>query len=296
MPGAWFSMCIGLAAIGLVAGVSVASGAADSVSGTLQVGAERFALKFVFAVMEQDGVAADKEKLTVFLSDLPVPDELRKATDDWVQWADQQARAGALHGVALAIDPATGVWSGGRMLTREGLEFYSETVSSPELSDLHFAPAGPLGDQVAGKVSMKKPMSGAHDEAGAWRLEAEFRSAVTRRPAVSGVLTGAAALNSPQYKAVLAFLDACRKKDPDAIRNAMDPNSREMLAQMMAGNKVEALNMFAQEAAETAALKLVRVTIRGDSAELEFGDGKPGSKPKESLTVALSGGEWKIAP
>ncbi len=150
MPGAWFSMCIGLAAIGLVAGVSVASGAADSVSGTLQVGAERFALKFVFAVMEQDGVAADKEKLTVFLSDLPVPDELRKATDDWVQWADQQARAGALHGVALAIDPATGVWSGGRMLTREGLEFYSETVSSPELSDLHFAPAGPLGDQVAG--------------------------------------------------------------------------------------------------------------------------------------------------
>ena len=294
MPGSWLSICIGFATIGLMLGGSFASGAADSASGALQIGAERFALKCVFAVMEQDGVAVGKEKLTVFLSDLPVPDELRKASDDWVYWADQQARAGALHGVTLAIDPASGVWNGGRVLTRQGLEFYSETVSSPELSDLRFTPAGPLGDQVAGKVSMKKPMPSAHDDAG-WRVEAEFRSAVIRRPAVSGVLTGAAALNSPPYKAVLAFLDACRKKDIDAIRNAMDPQSRETLAQMIAGNREEALNMFAQMAAETAALKLSKVTIRGDSAQLEFGDGKPGSEPRESLSVALSNGEWKLA-
>jgi hypothetical protein len=276
-------------------GVTVASAAADSASGTLQVGAQRLALKYVFAVMEQEGVADDKEKLTVFLSDAPVPDELRKATDDWVYWADKQARAGSLHGVALSIDPATAIWSGGRMLTREGLEFYSETVSSPELSDLIFKPAGPLGDRVAGTVSMKKPMSGAHDEAGAWTVAAEFSSAVVRRPAVSGALTGAAALNSPQYKAVLAFLDACKKKDIDAIRKAMDAQSRETLEQMLAANKDEALNMFAEMAAESAALKPSKVTVRGDSAEIEMSDGKPGSKSKESLRVALFNGEWKMA-
>ena len=291
MLGYW----VGFAAIGLMLGVTAASGAADSASGTLQVGAGRFALRYVFAVMEPDGVASDKEKLTVFLSDVTVPAEFRKATDDWVYWADKQARAGALHGVTLAIDPATAVWSGGRMLTREGLEFYSETVSSPELSDLQFQAAEPLGSRVAGKVSMKKAMSGAHDETGAWRVEAEFSSAVVRRTAVSGVLTGAAALNSPQYKAVVAFLDACRKKDIDAIRNAVDAKSRETLAQMIAGNKEEALNMFAGMAAETAALKLSTVTVRGDSAEIGFSDGKPGSESRMSLRVAIFNGEWKIA-
>jgi hypothetical protein len=277
-------------------GVSIANGAADNASGTLQIGEERFALKQAFAVMEPDGVGASaKEKLTVFLSDLPVPDELRKASDDWVYWADKQARSGALHGVILSINPSTAVWNGGRVLTRKGLMFYSETVSSPEMSDLRFAPAAPIGDQVAGKVSMKASMSGVQDDDGRWRVEAEFRSAVTRRATVSGVLTGPAALNSPQYKAVLAFLDACRRKDVDAIRNSMDPHSRESLAEMIAGNKEEMLNMFAQMAAETAALKLSKVTIRGDSAELDFVDSKPGSEPKQSLSVVLANGEWKLA-
>jgi hypothetical protein len=108
------------------------------------------------------------------------------------------------------------------------------------------------------------------------------------------VLSGAAALNSPQYKAVLAFLEACRKKDVDAIRNSMDPKSRDTLAEMLAGNREEALNMFAQMAAETAALKLSKVTIRGDSAELDFVGSKP-SESQQSLRVVLAGGEWKLA-
>lgn len=295
MPGTWLPFCVGFAGIGLMLGVRVASGAADGASGTLQIGAERFALNHVFAVMEEDGLAKGKENLTVFLSDVAVPEDLRKATEDWVFWADRQARAGTLHGVAVAIDPATSVWSGGRMLTQQGLEFYSVSVSSPDLSDLVFAPAGPLGERAAGKVSMKKPMSGAHDETVAWSVEAEFGATVVRRAAVSGVLTGAAALNSPQYKAVVAFLDACRKKDIAAIGNAMDAHGRETLAEMIAGNKEESLKMFAGMAAETAALKLSKVTVRGDSAEIEFGDGKPGSESKQSLHVALSGGEWKLA-
>ncbi len=295
MPGSCGLMYTGFATVFLMLGVSIASGAADTASGTLQIGEERVALKYAFAVMEPDGVGAGaKEKLTVFLSDLPVPDEVRKASDEWVYWADKQARAGALHGVTVAIDPATAVWKGGRLLTGKGLSFYSESVSSPELSDLQFVPAGPIGDQVAGKVSMKASMASVQDDDGRWRVDAEFRSAVIRRAAVSGVLSGAAALNSPQYKAVLAFLEACRKKDVDAIRNSMDPKSRDTLAEMLAGNREEALNMFAQMAAETAALKLSKVTIRGDSAELDFVGSKP-SESKESLRVVLSGGEWKLA-
>lgn len=294
MPRSWLSICVGFAIIGLILGVKVASGADDSASGTLQIGAERFALKYVFAVMEADEPGSAKEQVTVFLSDVPVPEELRKATDDWVFWAGTRSRAGALHGVALSIDPATGVWSGGRLLTREGIESYFEHASPPESSSMRFTPAGPIGDRVEGKASRRKPLSRIED-AGAWLLEAEFRAAVVRRPAVSGVLTGTAALNSPQYKAVLAFVDACRKGNVDAIRNAVAPTSWEGLAGILASNKEEALKMFAQMAAETATLKPMKVTIRGDSADIELGDGKPGSKPKESQTVTLINGEWKSA-
>ena len=72
----WF----GLAAIGLMLGAPFAGAAAESVSGTLQIGAERFDLKYVFAAMEPVSLGSDAEKLTVFLSDAPVPDDLRKAT------------------------------------------------------------------------------------------------------------------------------------------------------------------------------------------------------------------------
>jgi hypothetical protein len=295
MSGIRGSACAGFAALVLMLGATGASGADNSASGSLKIGEERVALKYAFAVMEADGVGASaKEKLTVFLSDLPVPDELRKASDDWVYWADKQARAGALHGLSVALDPATAAWHSGRVLTRKGLMFYSETVSSPELGDLRFAPAGPIGDQVAGKVSMKAPMSSVQDADGSWIVDAEFRATVIRRATVSGVLTGAAALNSPQYKAVLAFLEACRKKDLDAIRDSMDPQSRATLAEMIAGHKEETLSMFAEMAAETTALKLSKVTVRGDSAEVEF-VGAQASEAKQSLRVALSNGEWKLA-
>lgn len=290
MPRSWKSIC---SVVGLMLLSATAASAADSVSGSLQIGAERFDLKCVFAVMEQDGVAANSERLTVFLSDSPVPDELRKASDDWVYWADKQARAGALHGVTLAINPTTGVWDSGRLLTRNGINFYTDSASSADLRDLRIALAGPIGAEAAGKVSMKEPLKTIDD--GTWRVEAEFHSAVIRRPAVTGVLTGAAALNSPQYKAVAAFLNACRKKDLEAIQNSVDPPSRKSLAEMIASNKEQALEMFANMAGETAALKLTKVTVRGDSAELEFGDGKPGSESKESLRVVLFNGEWKLA-
>ncbi|MGC9970203.1 MAG: hypothetical protein ABSE56_06405 [Bryobacteraceae bacterium] len=296
MLGSWGLICIGFATVGLLLGVSITSAAADNASGTLQIGEKRFALKHAFAVMEQDvSAGGDKEKVTVLLSDLPVPDDLRQASDDWRYWAQKQARAGALHGVIISINPATGVWDHGQVLTSRDPVFYSETASSPELRDLRFEPAGPIGDQVAGKVSMKAPLSSAHDEDGRWRVEAEFRSAVIRRAALSGVLTGSAAENSPQYKAVLAFLNACQKKDLDAIRNSMSPQSRETLAEMIASGKEAALDMFAGGAAETASLKLSKVTIRGDSAEVEFVNPKPGAGGRETYSVALSNGEWKLA-
>lgn len=276
--------------LSLFSAAAFAQVAGDSASGTLQIAKNRFALKCVFAVMEAD--PDDKEMLTVFLSDVPVPDEMRKASDNWREWARGKAVAGTIHGVVVTINPATGVWDHGAVLTRQGFMFYSETVSG-EARGLRFEPAAPVGDLVAGKLSMKEPRSGMSDADGPWLVDAQFHSAVVRRSAVSGVLTGPAALSSPQYKAVLAFLEACRKKDLDAIRDSVEPQGRESLAQMFAGpSKAEALDMFAKNAAETLALKLAKVTVRGDSADVDFVGAKPADS--QGLKVVLSGGEWKV--
>jgi hypothetical protein len=289
--------CATAAALGLLLAVSVSHTAGDSASGWLQVGTARFALKHVFAALEPGMLAGrDKERITVFLSDQPVPEDLRKASDAWRTWAGEQARAGVLHGVIVTIDPATGVWNSGHVLSRRGVMMYSQTVSSPEASNFRFERASSPAEQIASKVSMKEPMSGFDEAEGPWRVEADFRCAVVRPPAVTGVLTGAAGQNSPQYKAVLAFLQACRNKDLEAILRSVDPDSREELTKMVSANgKEDTLAMFGEVAAEALKLKLDRVTIRGDSAEVELADPAPGSEPRQSLRVVLRAGEWKIA-
>ena len=48
-------------------------------------------------------------------------------------------------------------------------------------------------------------------------------------------------------------------------------------------------------AEEALTYTLTKITIRGDSAELDFKDPKPGSGSEQKLRVVLAGGEWKLA-
>jgi hypothetical protein len=286
----------GASAAGLLLGVSIAHAAAVGATGKIQIGEQQFVLSHAFAVMEQDMLAeGDKNKLTVLLTDKPVPDELRKASRAWFYWAEREARAGQLHGLILTIDPETGIWDRGQLLTESGFMLYSESVSSRDLSQLQLALDGKPGDHVAGKVSMKESMPTMQDDISRWTVAAEFNCEVIPRPTVSGSLTGAAALDSPQLKAVRAFLDACKKGDADAILKSVDPQAKESMASTMAANKSEALKMFAGMAAETSKLNVGKITVRGDSAEVEFVNPKSGSGDKQSLRVVLVEGEWKLA-
>jgi hypothetical protein len=281
----------------MVAAMAMAQGPGGSVKGTLELAKERFTLKHAFAVMEEDPFSdGAKERLVVLLSDVPVPDEMRKASNEWRMWVSDQAGAGALHGLIVTIDPETKVWDSGSVVTKQGLMFYTETVMGDEPRQLQFEPAGPIGARVAGKVSMKKPMHGMSDDDGPWKVEAEWSTDVVRRPAVTGTLTGAEARNSPQYKAARAFLEACRKKDIEAIRAAIDPKTRDAMMQMFSGpSKEETLTAFSKMAEDALTYTLTKVTIRGDMAELDFKDPKPDSGSSQKLRVVLAGGEWKLA-
>jgi len=292
-----FGLCLVIATMTVFAVVASAQSSGDSVTGTLQVAKERYALKHAFAVMEADPFSnGEKENVIVVLSDVPVPQEMRKASNDWRIWAGEQAAAGAVHGLILTINPETKIWDSGHVLTKGGFMFYTESVMGDTPRNLRFEPSGAIGDHIAGKASMKEPMHGMSDDDGPWQIDAQFSTAVTRRPAVTGVLTGQTALDSAQFKAAKAFLEACHKKDVDAIREAIDPKSRDAMMQMFSGpQKAEMLDGFAQMAADTLGYTLVKITIRGDSADLEFKDSKPDSGSSQTLRVVQSGGDWKIA-
>jgi len=266
-----------------------------SASGWLEVKGQRMPLKYAFAAMAEDVLEGEgKEKIEVLLSDKPVPAEFCKATDAWSFWAGDQAHRGEMHGIILYITPETKVWNRGQRLTKDGLMFYSQSVTSPELSDLVFAPAPAGAGEVAGKVSMKKLMSGIGEDDGPWRVEAEFRTAVIPRPAITGTLTGAAARNSEPYKAVQAYFQACLKKELGAIKRAMNSNAQSMFEQFLASqNQNELLEMFAAEAAEGLKLKLTKVVVRGDTAEVEF-TGEGDSSGTQTMRVVRENGAWKI--
>jgi hypothetical protein len=280
----------------LLAAVTLAQGTGNTANGTLEIAKEQFTLKHSFAVMDADPFSdGQKENLVVMLSDIPLPDEFRKASNDWRLWVSEKAEAGAIHGLILTINPETKVWDSGSVITKRGLMFYTESVYGTEDRKLRFEASGPIGNRVAGKVSMKEPMHGMSDDDGPWRIEAQWSAAIVRRPAVTGVLTGADAKNSPQYKAVKAFLEACKKKDVEAIRAAIDPKTRDSMMQMFSGeHKEDALNSFEQMANDTLTYTLTKITVRGDTAEVAFKDPKSDSGVSQTLRVVQAGGEWKM--
>ena len=276
--------------------VAMAVTADGSASGWLEVKGHRSELKYVFAAMSENNTDGEgKEKIEVLLSDRPVPPELRKATDAWSFWAGDQAQKGEMQGIIVYIDPDTKVWSRGQRLSRYGMEFYSQVGSSPELNDLVFEPAPAGAGEIAGKISMKKPMRAVDESEGPWQVQAEFRTPIVVRPAVTATYTGTEALNSAPYKAVQAYLQACQKKDLDAIRKTLNTNAQQLLAKYEAERgKKAVLDIFVAEAAGAVKLKLTKVIVRGDTAEVVLSGGAQESSSEQVvMPVALDNGVWK---
>ena len=65
----------------------------SSAKGKLHIGKQDFTLTQAFAVREPDpmGDGKNAEKVTILLSDAPVPEEMRKATNEWMSWAADQS-------------------------------------------------------------------------------------------------------------------------------------------------------------------------------------------------------------
>jgi hypothetical protein len=287
-----------LAAASISVSMGMAVAAEPTVAGWLEVRGQRVALTHICAISETDRIEkGGREIVAVLLSTQPVPPGMRKPGMDIAMWAGEEARAGRINGIVLMIDPKTNIWSRGQRLSKEyGLTFYSHTSTSSEGRVLRFEPAPSGPAELAGKVSMSEPMRGMDENDGPWRLEAEFRTPVVQQEAITGRITGAGALNSPQYKAVMAFNQACKRKDLDAVRNSMDADSQAMLAKMVEQlGRLEALKMLAAMAEEAMTLKTVEVTARGSKAEVKLMNNTGGERNETVMTVALENGVWKMS-
>lgn len=268
------------------------------VSGWIEVKGAKTALTHICAVSETDRLEkGDKEIVAVLLSTQPVPPGMRKPGMDIAMWAGEEARAGRIDGIILMIDPQTKVWSRGQRLSKEhGLTFYSHTSTSAEGRVLRFEPAPSGPAELAGKVSMNETMRGIDENDGPWRIEAEFRTPVIQQEPVTAKLTGAAALNSPQHKAALAFNRACQRKDLEAVKRSMDANSQAMLAKMIEQmGRDQTVTMLAAMGEDTLKLKAVAVTVRGSKAEVKLMNNAGSERSETTMTLALENGVWKMS-
>jgi hypothetical protein len=266
----------------------------DMVSGWLDGRGERVALEHVFGVVGED-VRDGKRvpRLEVFLSNEPVPAELRKASEEWVFWASEQSREGSLRGVILYIDAESGEWNSGQYLSRNGLSFYSQSVSSPELSSLVFNAEEAAGGILSGTVSMKKAWEGLSESGGEWRVEARFRCAVLVPEPITGSLEGDAARTSEPYKAVAAYFAACRSRDLGAIRRTMAGSMQASIDEMAAQDEEGVLTMMEQMAEAALKMPAVKVVVRGASADIEFSASGEGYSA-ETIGAVLEEGVWKM--
>ncbi len=287
LAAALISMSIGMAT----------TAAEGTITGWLEVKGERVALTHVFAAMQKDSLAeGEKQIVAVMLSDQPVPEALRRADAQWEFWASEQAVAGKIRGIILVIDPETKVWSRGQRLTTNGLTFYSHTSTDPASRTLRFDPASAGQAEIAGKAWMMEAMRGMDENDGPWRIEATFRTPVLQMAAVTAKLTGAQAKASPQYKTVMAFLDACKRKDLEGIRKTMDADSQAMLAKMVeAQGRAGALDMLAGMATDSLTMKAVEVVVRGETADVKLMNNTGKERNEHTLKVALDAGVWKMS-
>ncbi len=270
LRSAWFATAF---VVGLSMVAPPVAASEGTVNGWLEIKGDRIPLTNVFAVMEPRRLdSAEKEDVVILLTDEPVPEDLRHAGGGFRHWAGEQAHAGQLNGIIVVIDPETNVWSSGQRFSKGfGTISYSHSSSSSEGRLLHFDRAESGPNEIAGKLWMREPMSGAGKSDGPWQLQAELRTAVARQEPVTAKLTGAEAFKSPQYKTVSAFLQACKRKDLAQIRKTMDPASQATLDQMVAEQgRAGALEMLAGMAAESLKMKQVEVLVRGSKAEVKL--------------------------
>jgi hypothetical protein len=252
---------------------------AGTADGTYTVGAKTTKLTYAYAIAKKGFFDEKKEDILVILSDVPLS---QAALDDPFERM-HMARDGKLHGLELTVNSDKLVTSG--TLLHEAFVKFQGSVSA---TGMHQFDAKTFdGKTAAGKLSTSRP-SDFQDIA--FQYQATFEAPIYRKPPPT--LTGAAAKDSPQAKAVFALYKAALSGDVAAVRKALTAESAKVLDGPQAK---EAMGFLKATSPDPATAEIESVDIKGDKAEVVVVVRSKDGKETSTMNVEKVGGQWKVA-
>ena len=222
----------------------------------------------------------DPEKLTIILSDAPIPDEVL------LEGFGLQGLAGEgkVHAVEVEIG-ADHEPKGGQLYHLGFSKGEAGGGASVSVSGMHtFLPEVFDANTVAGKLFMKELDDFMGTE---YHYSALFRATVLRKPPPT--YEGAAAALSGPGKVVTAFIRAARLGNKLAIKKLVTP---QMAAQLDGPDGTMILKMA--KASFPLGMKVVEVREKGDTAEVVTMKGGKGGRETAKLHTIKLAGEWKV--
>lgn len=270
-----------LAAIGLASSLAVplAAQQAGTADGTYTVGGKTTKLTYAYAMAKKGFFDETKEDVLVILSDVALS---QAALDDQFERM-HMARDGKLHGLELTVNSDKQVTSG--TLLHEAFVKFQGSVSA---TGMHQFDAKTFdGKTAAGKLSTSRP-SDFQDIA--FQYQATFEAPIYRKPPPS--MTGAAAKDSPQAKAVFAFYKAARAGDLAGVKKAITPDGAKHFD---APEAKEAMEFLKMSSPDPAAAEIESVDVKGDKAEVVVVVRSKDGKETSTMNVIKVGGQWKVS-
>lgn len=239
--------------------------------GTLEVAGKGSPLEYAYAVPQRN------DEMLVILSDQPLADKELKDVFERIH----RAEAGEIHIVEVTLDATKkpiSVSVRHNAFTTRGGGGSTEDRYEEETSDK---------STVAGRVYRVSP--GEFDGV-TFTYDATFTALIWKESAPT--YSGAAAKNSPQAKAALAFLKAGRAGDVAGIKKTIVAGSIADLEGPMGKDLVEMMKL----GSDPAKAKITRVDVNGTSAEVTLEQGTKESMETTTIKLILENGQWKVSP
>ena len=257
----------------LCAGIVSAQTAAlaKTAHGTLEVAGKGSPLEYAYAVPQRNN------EMLVILSDQPLADKELKDVFERIHRAD----ADEIHTVEIVLDAKMtpiSVSVRHKAFMTSGGGGSSEDRFDQKTSDKN---------SVAGRAYRNSP---GEFNGVTFTYDATFTATVWKEPAPT--FSGAAAKNSPQGKAALAFLKAGKSGNVASIKKLIVASSIADLEGPMGKDIVEMMKM----GPDPAKAKITRVDVSGEHAEVTLEQGTKESMETTTIKLALENGQWKVSP
>lgn len=261
-----------LGAISLIA-VSLSPAIAQ---GSLQFEGKIIKLNKVLAVHQGDEEGlGNGPHLRILLTDGEIPMHMaRRAT---LLHASAYARQNKINGVVLETDVAgTNQAAEAHLLYAPGFapEAFASTKSSQAFSHIQIA-----NGRIIGKASLKGKT---------FSIDAEIDAPIVAN-AISADLAGKKAASSPQAKAVIAFSDALKKGNLEAVGKVATATRLKKLQDIQTQLGIAGFReaMADEPDGKTLAQSIVRVIVRDDMASVIMSD-------KQVQALVLENNLWKV--